>query len=375
MLESNFCKYKIEQTACLTKDVSEGRYMSFFSRGFGKNHMETREGDLIETLDGNIFDVKGLVHPPGKVIAFIRFTPDPHGERKRDNKRYKKVYPLNERYALLQERFPQYLVLDPVFNELLCEVPIEMVKKHYEPNKYLSRLRRKQVVENLEKQTVELAQLLQWRANIEWGALGVSGSLLVGLHTLKSDMDLLVYGSKSCNKVYDALKSLVGDEHSPVKSYDRPRLKTLFDFRSKDTTMKFEDFVRTESRKVLQGRFGQKDYFIRCVKEWDEISEKYGSVHYEPFGDAKVRATINDDSQMIFTPCTYQIEDVETLEGKTVEPLQEIVSFRGRFCEQARKGEQVIASGKVERVQKLNERLYFRLLLGNKPSDYMILAN
>jgi len=50
------------------------------------------------------------------------------------------------------------------------------------------------------------------------------------------------------------------------------------------------------------------------------------------------------------------------------------VSFLGRFCEQAKKGERVRAQGKVEHVRdyrKNNE--YFRLLIGNKPSDYMIL--
>jgi len=336
--------------------------------------MKAREGDLIETLDGNIFDVKGLVHPPDKTIAFIRFTLDSKGERKRDNKRYKKVYPLHERYALLRRKFPQYLVFDPVFNEWLCEVPTEIVRKHYEPKKFLSQLRRKHVLDELEKQTLELAQLLQRRANVKWNALGVSGSLLASLHTPKSDIDLVVYGSKSCEKVYAALKSSVHDKSSGVKSYGRRDLKTLFDFRSKDTNMRFEGFVRTESRKVLQGKFRQKDYFIRCVKEWNEISEKYGSVRYEPVGEARVKATISDDSQMIFTPCTYQIEDVKTLEGERVEPLCEIVSFRGRFCEQARNGEEVIACGKVERVQRHDDKEYFRLLLGNKPSDCMILA-
>jgi predicted nucleotidyltransferase len=95
--------------------------------------MKAREGDLIETLDSNIFDVKGLVHPPDRVIAFIRFTPDSNGERKRGNLRYRKVYPLQDRYALLQQRFPQYLVFDTIFNERLCEVPIELVKQHYRP--------------------------------------------------------------------------------------------------------------------------------------------------------------------------------------------------------------------------------------------------
>jgi len=337
--------------------------------------MKVREGDLIETFDGNIFDVKGLVHPPDKTIAFIRFTPDPKGERKRGNTGYKKVYPLHERYDLLRKKFPQYLVFDLVFGEWLCEVQVGMVKKHYEPKRFLSQLRRKKLCEELEKQTFDLVQLLHQGACVSWSGFGVSGSLLVGLNTPKSDIDLLVYGSKNCEKVHEALKSLVRDEKSSLRLYGRRDLRTLFDFRSKDTAMKFEDFVRTESRKVLQGKFHGRDYFVRCVKEWNEIGEHYGSVRYESVGETKVRATIIDDSQMIFTPCAYRIENVKTLQGNRVEPLREIASFRGRFCEQARKGEQVIARGKVERVQRLGEEEYFRLLLGNKPSDYMILAH
>jgi len=337
--------------------------------------MKAREGDHLETLDGNIFDVKGLVHPRDKVIAFIRFTPDSKGERKKGNLRYRKVYPLHERYTLLQERFPQYLVFDAVFNQWLCEVPIELVTKHYEPTRYLRQLRRKRALQELEAQALQLTQLLQENAAVNWISLGVSGSLLTGLHKASSDIDLLIYGSSNCEKIYNTLTSLVKEESNQVKSYSAQELKMLFEFRSKDTIVNFEDFVRTESRKVLQGRFHQRDYFIRCVKEWSEISEHYGSVHYEPLGDAKISATVTNDSQMIFTPCIYSIGDVKLLEGVKVEPLIEIASFRGRFCEQARVGEKITAYGKVERVKKLvEEEEHFRLLLGNKASDYMIRA-
>jgi predicted nucleotidyltransferase len=77
---------------------------------------------------------------------------------------------------------------------------------------------------------------------------------------------------------------------------------------------------------------------------------------------------------MIFTPCCYKIEDVKLLDGTPVQTIEEIVSFRGRFCEQAKNGETVVAQGKVERVQKLGEREHYRLLLGNKTSDHMILV-
>ncbi len=336
--------------------------------------MKAREGDLVETLDGNIFDVKGLVHPPNRIIAFIRYTPDAQGDRKRGNKHYRKIYPLHERYAFLKERFPQYLVFDEVFNEWLCEVPVELVKKHRQPKEYLSQLRRKKALEGLSEQSLQLAQLLKEHARVRWTSLGISGSLLVGLHTPSSDIDLVVYGSNNSWKVYDALQSLFKHKASHLGPYTRQELNTLFDFRSKDTAMDFEDFVRTESRKVLQGKFLEKDFFIRCVKDWDEITEPYGSVRYTALGEATIEATIADDSQMIFTPSKYLIKNVKTLKGKTPEPLTEIVSFRGRFCEQANRGERIIAKGKMERVLEPSRKEHFRLLVGNKPSDSMILT-
>lgn len=337
--------------------------------------MKAREGDLIQTVDGNIFDVKGFVHPKDKLIAFIRFSPDPHGERRAGSIQYKKTYPLQERYALLREKFPQYLVFDPVFNQWLCEVPVKMVEKHYKPQEFLSQLRRKNSLDELEEQALGLAKLLHRKAGVNWTALGVSGSVLVGLHTSKSDIDLIVYGSESCRKVYNALTLLLRDQESSVRPYDEHDLKALFDFRSTDTTISFEDFVRTESRKVLQGKFHEKDYYIRCIKNWDETTETYGSTKYQPLEDAKVHGTIVDDSEMIFTPCTYVIGDVELLTNTPERQLKHIVSFRGRFCEQARKGERIIAQGTVEQVAIQGRKEYHRLVLGNKTSDFMVLAN
>jgi len=336
--------------------------------------MKAREGDIIETLDGNIFDVKGLVHPPKKVIAFIRYVPNPNGDRKRDEVTYRKVYSLSQRYALLEEAFPNYLVYDPVFNERLCEVLFKAIKHHYRPVEHLRKLRHQDELDKVESQALQFVKVLKESANVSWGQLGISGSILVRLHTPASDIDPVVYGSESCHRVYSALRSLLENGESPVKPYSLKELKKLFDFRSKDTAMSFEDFVRTDSRKIMQGMFMGRDYFIRFVKGWNEIEERYGTVLYKPEGYAKIQAKVVDDSEGIFTPCCYRIDNVETLEGKRIEPIEEIVSFRGRFCEQAKNGEMVIAQGKVELVQKEGECEHYRLLLGNKVSDHMILV-
>jgi predicted nucleotidyltransferase len=152
-------------------------------------------------------------------------------------------------------------------------------------------------------------------------------------------------------------------------------LRALFDFRSKDTTMSFEDFVKVEQRKAFQGKFDGVDYFVRFVKDWSEISEKYGDVCYRNCGYAKITATIADDSEALFTPCTYKLENVKVVDGPALKPITEVASFRGRFCQQARSGETVFVQGKVEHVRNTTSNSeHYRIIIGNKPSDYMALS-
>ncbi|MBT0158710.1 hypothetical protein G4O51_01860 [Candidatus Bathyarchaeota archaeon A05DMB-2] len=337
--------------------------------------MRAREGDLIKTRGNVIFDVKGLVHPPDKIIAFPRYIPSPSGTRGKKRDLYGKVYNLAERFKYLQQNAPNLIVHDPVFDENLCEVPFSAVKKRYDPVAKLASLRTSKKLEPLEKKTVTLAEDLKEVAGIPWSAIGISGSVLVGLHTAKSDLDPIVYGVDACRKAYAALKNLLKDGDSRFKPYSRDGLHALFDFRSKDTFMSFEDFVQVESRKAFQGMFEGVDYFVRFVKDWSEVGERYGDVCYRNCGYAKITATVADDSEALFTPCTYKIENVTVVEGARLEPILEIASFRGRFCEQARKGEAVTAQGKVERVTNIKTgKKHYRMILGNKSTDYMVLS-
>jgi predicted nucleotidyltransferase len=337
--------------------------------------MRAREGDLIKTENHVIFDVKGLVHPPKRLIAFPRYIPSPQGTRGKQKDLYGKIYSFSERFKFLEQNMPDLIVHDPVFDETLCEVPINIIKKHYEPIEKLRLLRTSKTLGDLERKAVQLAEALKEAADIPWSAIGISGSVLVGLHTAKSDIDPVVYGVENCRKAYAALENLLKDGESRFKPYSREELQALFDFRSKDTIMSFEDFARVERRKAFQGMFDGTDYFIRFVKDWSQINEQYGDICYKNSGYAKITATIADDSEALFTPCTYKIENVKVVEGPKLEPILEIASFRGRFCEQARKGEAVTAQGKIERVtDKRQYYEYYRIILGNKPADYMVLS-
>ncbi len=338
--------------------------------------MQAREGDLVKTGDNVIFDVKGLVHPPNKVIAFPRYIPSEKGTRGSGSNLYGKVYNLAERYRFLEQNAPQLIVADPVFGEKLCEIPTADITKHYKPIEKLAELRSTMSLQPLEAKAVMLAQELKEAAGIPWSSIGVSGSIMAGLFTLQSDIDPLVYGTENCLKAYVALQSLLKEEHSRFKAYTRQELQTLFEFRSKDTHMTFEDFAQVENRKAFQGKYQGVDYFIRFVKDWHEIDEQYGDICYENAGYARIAATVADDSEALFTPCAYQITENKILEGPQLQPITEVASFRGRFCLQAKKGERITAQGKVERVTtKRTGTVHYRVLIGNQPADYMVLSN
>jgi predicted nucleotidyltransferase len=327
-----------------------------------------REGDFVESVEGYIFDVKGLIHPPDRVVAYVRYVPCELGERARNGSKYRKIYDLSDRYNFLRKTQPTYIVSDPVFGDEIIEVPRNKIVRHYEPKRMARRLLRKAVTP-LEKKTAEMISRISEAASVSIESFGVSGSLLIGLPGPGSDMDIVVYGSASCNRVRYELKDLLSKDDD-FKPYGEEKIRELYEQRQRETGISYEDYAKCERRKDFQGLFKGTDFFVRYVKEASETCEEYGSTRYSRLGYGRLEAVVTDDCEVIFTPCTYPLRNVE-LEGLNVQPPQEIVSFRGQFCEQARKEEHVIAQGKVELCKKLNES-YTRLILGNTQRDFMI---
>lgn len=327
-----------------------------------------REGDFVESIEGFIFDVKGLVQPPNAVVAFVRYIPDASGDRMKGSKRYRKIYELSERYSFLQRTMPEYLVHDPVFDEDLIEVTRNRILIHYEPLKKTRELLRNAETP-LEQKTVDMISCLASQSSVSKEEFGVSGSILIGLAGPSSDIDIIVYGSQRCRKVKSALVTLLM-EGSDFKPYDEEKVRGLYESRLGETDVSFLDYKRCELRKDFQGSFKGTDFFVRYVKEPSEVDEKYGSLHYHAIGYEKLEGVVSKDDEAIFTPCTYILQHA-CIKGYKGEAPRQIVSFRGQFCEQAKKGERIIARGKIEECTDENGR-FRRLLLGNTRRDFMV---
>ncbi len=203
-------------------------------------------------------------------------------------------------------------------------------------------------------------------------ALGLTGSLLFDLHAASSDIDLVVYGDAACRRVHAALSRLLDD---PSSALARPRgeeLAAIHAVHRVDTPLSAADFARLQAGKVNEGRFAGRPYFIRFVKLPADAPERYGDPRYVPAGRALVEARVVDDRDALFTPCRYVLGEPRLLEGARVEDLREVVSFRGRFADQARAGQWVRAYGALERVVWRERRRQTRLVVGGQPGDYLL---
>lgn len=347
-------------------------YRKFFIVNMTCLNSQPVESFYLETKEGLYFAVKGLVHPPDRIFSVLRYAPDPQGDRKKAWKTYRRLYHFPEQLQLLKERYPQYLAYDPVSNLVQQSVPVSSIQRIYDPRGWQQMIPAATERDALQADANAFCDLLAKASKVSPDHLGVSGSLLIGLHTEHSDLDMTVHGEQNCRSVHEALQRLLNDEAvKDVSRFDQQGFLQLYAERLPDTRMAFDEFLEREKRKSFQGFFRGRVFFARFIKEAHENGESYGDRAYQPLHQAGVVATVINDSNAIFTPCCYPIDEVQFLQGDPVDSLCEIVSFRGRFCEQARLGERVYAFGTVERVQTSQDRVWHRLILGNRPEDHV----
>lgn len=326
-----------------------------------------REGDFLETKEGLIFHVKGVSHSPNSAIAFLRYIPDQNGDRRKEDTKYRKIYPVEERYKFLRSNYPNYIFYSKRWNREVQAVPPSKIKKTYRPEEKLKELREKKNPSTLEKLIAESSEEIIEEAGIKRDRMGVTGSILVGLQKENSDIDLITYGEKECRKVYSALRKL-REEKGLIRPYSTEEARRIANFRWGNTGLPIQELADLEKKKALHGMIGDRDFFMRLVKEEDEIEHKYGDYSCSLVGKFKLEGTIAEDEDSIFTPNQYYMKDVQVI-GESSYNIRKLFSYRGRFTEQVSKGDQIEAYGRIEKISLKNEE-YYRLLLG-KPEEYL----
>ncbi len=338
------------------------------------------EGDYIETSNNLFFDVKGLFHPHDRKICFIRFYSHPEGDRMKDDRKFKKIYDLNERYSFLKDNYTRYVFFSKELDSELQGVKNKDIKKIYTPWEYFRNVSQKSNISRLEENSIKLCKLFISEGGISEDSIGITGSSMVGLSNDDSDIDLIIYGTKTCLEFQDKLSKILNEGVS-CRKYNLKEFHSHYDWRVGGSNIQFDDFMTSEQRKLHQGMFNGFEFFIRYIKSPAHWKGSFYDYKYKNCGRIKLKAEIFDDTDSIFTPCSYKIKVIKILEAEIpsnelkVSDINEICSYRGRFCEQALKGERVFVEGKLEKANFQDKETTFRIMLNDQRKDKMLILD
>ncbi|MFW9973670.1 MAG: nucleotidyltransferase domain-containing protein [Candidatus Thorarchaeota archaeon] len=324
------------------------------------------EGYFIATVDNLIFEIKGLIHPKDRLIAYLRYIPA-KSETPNSGIEYKKVYALDERETYLKNNFPVYLWFSKLHGRIVQSVPVNRIKSIFDPVDFLANLRDSyEEISNLEKASVKLVGELVKSTGVRWSDIGVTGSQLIGVAKENSDIDLVIYGAEVCRKFYSNLSENIASLPG-IERYARHVLDKHVSFRWGEHKS-FKSILRIiEQAKILQGLFEGYHFFVRLVKNPSDIDYSFDDISFQMKGQQLISGKIVENIDSIFTPCEYLVECREFPD------LRKLISYRGRFTEQISKDASFEALGRLETVNNHKEKKqYMQLVLGEQPSDYLI---
>jgi predicted nucleotidyltransferase len=277
--------------------------------------MRARIRDFFETTEGWLFAVADYNHPEG-IRSMLRYVPDPSGERAAMGKRYRKMD------------------FDPAFEFLKKNKPSYLQDLHVVPQSDVLRLFRPEI--GLQKVAKEDAKVRKIASLLEDGGvpkeeMGITGSMLLGLHGPSSDIDFVVYGPWwwKAREIVARAKA-----RGEIGELDEATWRKIYSKRRPETS--FEEFMLHEKRKGNRGMIDGTYFDLLFTRDWSQIRA-------EPKGRATKKCTVSArvvDADFAFdSPAIYRLDH----------PLvREIFCYTHTYAGQALPQETVQAKGVLE---------------------------
>jgi len=341
-----------------------------------------RDRDFLRTKEGFFFCVVGPYHPPNRVISYLKYVPAKLGSWGKGIWRFKRVLrdytipSLLETFTLLEKDYPHYLFYSPFYNILMTAVPLQYVAKHYKPEEKLAQLASAKRLDVLQKKLMRLVSFLSEKSDVPLEFFGVTGSLLLSIHRLGvSDIDLTVYGSKNSFGVKKALQEAYSQRNPSIRRLEGTALKGWCRSKVQAHSLTVDEAMLVYKRKWNLGIFEDAEFSVHPVKVEEEANEEYADKIYEPLGLVVMGAIVDDNSDSMFLPAVYHVQDARVLKGPQVADIEEVVSYEGLYGDLAEVGESILVKGKLELVRdKKNKRKYHRVVVGSpegKGTEYI----
>jgi len=326
------------------------------------------EGYFFEVGGRDIFYVKGVVNPPEGVIGFPKYIKDPRGDRvNKKGERYRKIPGIEDEIHHILKFYQGFMRYDEFFCGEIPIIPMEMITRVYDPIIKAMNIIELRNTDGVISDVRDMVNDIINATNVK--SIGVSGSILVDLYREDSDIDLVIYGEKEGRRVYEYLAEVIDKNSSQYRRYSINNIEKLFRERSKETPIEIHELLKQESRRVLEGLYRNREYFIRLIR-YPEEDELYGAYKCVKVGRVVAKLMVVDDRYAIYTPCRYGVQVIEIIDGENIS-IDEVYTLRGRFIDIAKQDDIIIASGTVEKIIFRNGNILYRLYLGNK-GDYVI---
>jgi predicted nucleotidyltransferase len=277
--------------------------------------------DFIETHEGLIFAVVDSLPEDGRVLCFLRYAPIGGKLAKMGTA---------EANAYLHARAPEYLFLSKRLDAKLHAVPLKDIRRHHRPRERVHDLLNSAPQDEIERKAVRLLQKFGAHG-LDLGRVGLTGSLLIGAQTPKSDLDFVIYGREAFFEARGIVGRLI--ESGELQDLDDAAWRDAYDRRG--CALTFEEFLWHERRKLNKALIDGTKFDITLVDE--PLSKASGPVR--KLGPILVRAQIADAAYAFDYPAVYRLVHPEIMEA---------VSFTHTYAGQALAGEAVEISGQLE---------------------------
>ena len=331
-----------------------------------------RDRDFIRTPEGFLFCVVGSTHPPDRVMAYLKYVPSSTGGPwRRKGLRYARTMSdytmasLRATLAILKS-YPFYISFFRAFGTEMSSVPLDRIEEHYRPEERLEELASSSELDILEEKALSLASLISDMSGVSLGQMGITGSILLGIHVPGvSDIDLVVYGLEASAEVKKALGEALDDRGVGVDRLRGEMARAWCTRKTRLYPLEMRDAERILAKKWNIGIYRGTRFSIHPVRTERE-AERYGERIFKPMGRATVLAKVRDAREAMFLPAIYKVEGARVLEGPSVRTIEEICSYEDIYADVAGEGEEVLARGKLEMVfDRRRSATYFRLLIGS----------
>ncbi|TAN66075.1 MAG: hypothetical protein EPN17_14860 [Methylobacter sp.] len=277
--------------------------------------------DFIETAEGLIFAVVEQGLEGGKALCFLRYVFTPSG--------WKKVA-TEQANHLLQQQYPDYLHYSPVLDAHLHAVAVDKIVKHHQPKHRLQQLMQSSRHDAVERDLFRLCELFG-QYGLDLAQTGVTGSILIGVQSQGSDIDLVCYGRDVFHQCRVITRELI--ELGYLQNLNALDWRQSYQRRLCD--LSFDEYVWHERRKCNKAVINGRKFDLNFIDH--DLSPE--AVVYQKCGTITLQCRVSDDTHAFDYPAEFKIAHQQ---------IRSIVSFTATYTGQALSGELVEVSGVLE---------------------------